>query len=644
MRLAVHHTGNSDDKMTSNSRLAHGSNNSSIHLMLHSIRTFREIAEACLRNDKVAKDVKGFCRRLRVHCYLIEEPAERIFGPENHLIQVLLIRFQTIITPSFPESLCSPLDLDVYSLLWDLNCEWDNAKANTGSDQLERILSYLIFGSNPQQQGELLSFLDRWLEEVDDEFPEDNHRSSLTDYIPQRMKRRVEPSYAVCTAAQAVHDALLTVLCSPLRCRMKHEYGAQLCLGTYRQLVPEDSFDFDMFLAVEQSWQETRIRTPVKKSYVTFAFDGPPKHQPINCTDPQWRARNLCDILLKIRTWPSSWRLKFEVEDQYLRKMASELSSLAIDGSKEPLSLQDFLNNHPKSLTEKTKRILTVLLSYAVFYLHGTTWLGSSWGASDILFFTTKSGTVPLRPFFCRQLIREQLSTSPNCAAGPDDERGHAPNNEAYTDPDDLLSHHPCSNFVTMAILLLEIHLATPFQNLAKQCGIEISNSYNDSLRFLQAFQVFKAYETEIPENSLLRTAIQNCLLSNLWEDGNGKPYSTQELREQFYHKVVSLLEDELEHAFSYISTEKLDTFAPTVDFCNWGQSTWIESTSDLPPTEIPAFPLRSRHTSLDTLGAGNLVESERRKVRKGTFGGMETRSMKFFDDEPRPQTTCARA
>jgi hypothetical protein len=341
--------------MTSNCRSAHGNSNS-IQLMLHSIRTFREIAKALLSSDTVAKEVKSFCRRLRVHCYLIEEPAERIHDPDHHLVQGLLTRFQSTVTSIVPETWCTPANLSAYSLLWALNCHWDSIDSHLASYQLDLITSYLNFGSTSKQQDELLNFLDSWLEEVEDKFPEDSSRWSVVDYIPQRMAKRSEPSYAVCTAAQVAHKTLLTALCTPARCQMKHEYGAQLCLGTYRHSLFNESVDFDMFLAVEQLRQETRVRTAVKRPVVTFALNDEPRQDKTR-TSPgsPWRVRNLCHTILKIRSWPSSWRLKFEVQDQHLKKMASEMSSLVIDTSKAPISLQNFLDNRPKSLTEKTK-------------------------------------------------------------------------------------------------------------------------------------------------------------------------------------------------------------------------------------------------------------------------------------------------
>jgi hypothetical protein len=209
----------------------------------------------------------------------------------------------------------------------------------------------------------------------------------------------------------------------------------------------------------------------------------------------------------------------------------------------------------------------------------------------------------------------------------------------------------------------MEIHLATPFQTLAKQCGIDLSSSSDDNMRFLQAFQVFKAYETDVPENSRLRSAVENCLhiRPSLWEDVDGKPYSTQDLRALFYQKVVRLLEDELEHAFSYISVERLDSFAPTVDFCNWGQIITNEKTSELSPLHSLAPPWRpSKETllhnraelsgehQLRTLSnptlAGYSLGSKRQKVGERIPGGTEATAIKFFDDEARPQMMCAKA
>ena len=67
--------------------------------------------------------------------------------------------------------------------------------------------------------------------------------------------------------------------------------------------------------------------------------------------------------------------LGFMVERGLLWKLRSETSRSRIDKSQEPISLEYFIKERSDALTEKTKRVLAVLLSYAVFHLYGTPWL-----------------------------------------------------------------------------------------------------------------------------------------------------------------------------------------------------------------------------------------------------------------------------
>ncbi|KAK4221905.1 peptidase S8/S53 domain-containing protein, partial [Podospora fimiseda] len=277
----------------------------------------------------------------------------------------------------------------------------------------------------------------------------------------------------------------------------------------------------------------------------------------------------LCEPLTKHKT-KAEYRLELKVKSGQLFKLQSERSMSLVDKTKDPVSLQQVLAGKRHSFTDKTRRILAVLLSSAVLHLHDTQWLPPSWSSSDILFFPTISSAIPLRPFIHTQLHDAGTTfTSTDTDDFEDDD----------FDPDDLLRHQ-CPAVVTLAIMLMEVYFAEPFKDLAAQyrVKIEAGTDYLFNTRYIDAHLVFKACQDDIPEYSRFRYALEKCLDLTIWEDDNGDKLDQQILRTKIYEEVVQPLEIELSQAYSYIPIDDLDRFAQNLNFASWDQSIQVLS------------------------------------------------------------------
>jgi hypothetical protein len=301
------------------------------------------------------------------------------------------------------------------------------------------------------------------------------------------------------------------------------------------------------------------------------------------------KVKSLCDPIQKMKKM-ASHRLHLKVERGLLWKLRSERSNFPIDRTKAPLSLEQFITEGSRSLTEKTKRILAVLLSYTVLHLHGTPWLPTTWGSSSIIFFQTASSVIPLKPFISTQLVQESTGVTTDhvlqhVAEGHDsDDCDPDEFDPDDVDPDDLLLH-PCPSIVTLAVMLMELYLATPFHMLAKKYGVDLPDGVQNRTISIDADLVFQECKSDIPENSQFRYAVEKCLDPKTWQDEYGKELDTQSLRTTMYREVVRPLEEELSQAFSYIPIDELDKIAQTLDFGSWGQTIQNQQAESPPPS-----------------------------------------------------------
>ncbi|KAJ4234755.1 hypothetical protein NW759_001746 [Fusarium solani] len=440
--------------------------------------------------------------------------------------------------------------------------------------KVEALQLYLDFGATQIERDDFLESLSALEKELETRYPEDMSQWAPEDFGP--LIKINEPSYAVWNAAQSIFKAL--VACKDCVCTPTHDFGARLCLGTHRKLDCEadDQVDFDMFLSMKEDWHEAHIHT-AKDRAVRIVVEQSRQRQR---APRSMLVKQLCEPIARIGTM-LGYRLQLKVTKDQLFKLQSERSESLVDKTKHPISLDQFLRDRPRNFTERTKRILAVILSSTVFHLHNTPWLEPSWSSSNVLFFQTSSSAVTLRPFI-------QTRLSPLDFSPPHDGREHSPDatdsedldpddldpddfDPDDMDPDDWLMHR-CPILVTLAMMLLEIYFATPFDVLARRYKVEIGDSQS-STKHLDVSVVFQACRTEIPENSQFYVAVGSCLDPQVWETEDGGSLSSDELRSRIYEKVVLPLETELSQAYSSISINDLDKFAETLDFASWDQT-----------------------------------------------------------------------
>ncbi|KAK4063328.1 uncharacterized protein Triagg1_9479 [Trichoderma aggressivum f. europaeum] len=110
---------------------------------------------------------------------------------------------------------------------------------------------------------------------------------------------------------------------------------------------------------------------------------------------------------------------------------------------------------------------------YAVLYLHDTPWIQPTWSSSHVLFLPTTSSSVPLQPFIQTPLASHYNSSQISCI-DPDE-----------LDPDDPVHH--CPLLVTLAVMLMELYFAVPFDILAKQYGLDIAGDNQSPISTLSS-------------------------------------------------------------------------------------------------------------------------------------------------------------
>ncbi|KPM38858.1 hypothetical protein AK830_g7710 [Neonectria ditissima] len=551
-------------------------------LALETSSSIRQIS-ILLKSHQPAKELKNFYSHLRAHCLLISDHVTRIkpaVAPSNELIIRVLHLFESLIIDSETRDEESRR---MFPRQRALNKRWHNLQSRSQAIKVEfarACLNVERFAELPFRQKFDEDFY-LWEEEVVAKYPEDGSQWT-TDDRPPPKKTRPEPPYAVWVAAQSVFKALTR--CIKCECHQTHELHARLSLGTYRKPDPDNITDFNMFLSLPQALQEVHVHT-VRESVVRIIIDDDKQVPPKKLNYKPMVVKELCEQIQKMQK-KTSQRLEFKVERGRLLKLRSEKSCFQVDRAKPTISLQQLINQSSRPLTEKTKRILAVLLSYAVLHLHGTPWLPPSWDSSKILFFQTLSSTVPLRPFIRTDLSSQDtlLGQSPieesvgHCGLDMTDVDEIDPDDldpddfgQDGLDPDDF--EHPFPTLVTLAVVLMELYFATPFEELARNRGFDLPEGTESRKRSLDVSSIFNEYRREMPQNSPFYYAIEKCLDPRTWENDDGEKLDDDMLRVMVYEEVVRPLEDDLCDAFTFITIEKLDEIAENVDVGAWGRT-----------------------------------------------------------------------
>jgi hypothetical protein len=615
-------------------------------LLLNTAETLRDIAKF-LRSDGASRESKNFYASFMAHCLLIRHHINRVkssIADDHRLLVGILNRFEATVNSAILDTPAS-----IYPRLRALNQAWNKLRYDSDDNKKLFIQKSVNFCCDTDQPDRLIEFLEDWEDEITEQYPDDPSLWAY-DHLTQ-SKSRGQPSYAVWNASQSLFRALLES--KECECDPTHEVGVRLFLSTFRKLPsnerdPTDSdYGFEIFLSIQKEWHEANVNVAKSGAAIRFNKDDSSKKKL-----PAMKVKHLCEPIKKRKPFD---RIKLRVDDDgRLWKLRSEKCCFAIDESKPPVSLQQFIQDQYRSLTDKTKRILAVMLGYTVLYLHETPWLPSTWGPSSILFFHTTSSSIPLKPFIQTKLARDHGKTAEPEDIDPDD---FDPDD---LDPDDIMMHQ-CPHLVTLGIVLMELYLATTFEELAEKYNIPL----NDRTRSIDAELVFSKCKSEIPENSEFHYAVEKCLDPKVWEDENGTRLDDQTLKITIYQEVIRPLEDELNHAFSYIPIEDLDRIAQTLDLGNWGQITQIQQQVNAQPV-VAAY--RSPNESIYNLkqqqqlqqlflpgqwhlGSPLVVPIVQHSApnqpslhQEEKLGQLDYKGMRFFDDETVPEEHSAEA
>jgi hypothetical protein len=518
-------------------------------------RTILDIARV-LRIDADNGELRVFYADLMAYCVLISNHLDRITGARVSLACDLADSIKSWLG-SFLISKGS-----VEDRLRDLYTRWGEIEARDRMFKAQFINTVLVFGDSHSQRVAFIDFLSAWERDLQSRYPEQRSLWAAEDFASP--KKISEPSFLVWNSAQAVFRAMTA--CQNCGCTPAHDFGARLGLGTYRRSgADEDNeVDFDMFLSVSREWQEVCVHTAKEKT-IQFAMDGraaprPPRAQVA-------RVQRLCVPIIKAKRMMT---VELKVTRDRLLWLPSKRSNRLVDLTKSPVSLHEFLQCGPRAFTDKTRRILAVLLSYAVLHLQDTPWLQPTWSSSDILFFRTKDSEIPLRPFLQTRLLRTE---SPGLKPDDAQARGYDVEDEFDSDdfdPDNQMQH-PCPTIVTLAIMLMEVYFVTPFDEIARQKNVEVAKDASSLTTYIAASEIFEHCRNDMPD--LFVYAVEKCLDRATWEDEESNRLDSHALRSKIYEEVVMPLENDLRLGYSSISIEDLDRFARELDFSNWDQA-----------------------------------------------------------------------
>ncbi|KAJ0108959.1 Intracellular serine protease [Diaporthe amygdali] len=498
-----------------------------------------------------------FYANLMAYCLLISGHLSRITGAGRSLACDLA----DSITMRLGEILVSKGSIE--DGLRELRVGWGEVRDRDSMIRAQFTGSTLAFGDCYDKRAALIHFLASWESDVRRRYPEERFLETSEDATPHQ--KISEPSFSVWNSAQAMFKAMTA--CQKCGCIPEHDYGARLCLGTYRKSGADDDtegkVEFDMFLSLTHDWQEVRVHT-AKERAIKFAIDeqAPPR-QPRTTSPPQ-AINQLCVPIIrakKLRT------VELKVTKGKLLWLPSELSKRLVDLTKSPVSLYEFLQDGRCAFNDKTWRILAVLLSYAVLHLQDTPWLQPTWSSSDILFFRTEDSKIPLEPFLQTRLFKteapglkfDKQAHSDPCGAEDEFDCDDI-------DPDKILQH-PCPTIVTLAIMLMEVYFGMPLDTIARQHNVKTAGDASFLSRYMDACKVSEDRRNEMPD--LFASAVEKCLDRPTWEDTGGTRLDSHTLRTRLYKEVVRPLEINLTWGYRSISIDNLDRDAREY-FCNW--------------------------------------------------------------------------
>ncbi|SPN99566.1 uncharacterized protein DNG_02418 [Cephalotrichum gorgonifer] len=536
--------------------------------------------------NEVDKEAGIFYRHLRYHCLRFQDYILRTRQTSSETNSLLVNQTLLHLSSLVPKSNLhhEPLRLDVTpeARLRALNSNWADIRKDNDSVKIEFVRLWLMLGASE----DVHRVVDDALESCADSL----EKQQQPDYSVKKSAETVdldigEPSYVVWKTAQSIFDALTH--CRGCSCHTEHGLGAKLELGTYRK--PEKKvdktpavrstrgsvrasrgncnttggLDFDLFLSMDQDhdWNEVRVQTARKA--VGIQLPGEVSHREAGVARGSSKVGVLCDPIARTKKMGLQ-RLVLKLTSGQLFNVRSEKSNFEIDKTAEPISLSQCLEERPEFFIEKVKRILSLIVSCAVLHLNNTSWLQPGWGSANIKFFQIKSCKTPLRPFIQTQLPKTTPDSQPVVESDDGDEYVW----------DDLNSGHQCPSLIALAVVLIEVYFVKPFKRLAENHGISpvTDPTGRGRIPLMDVEQVYSCVVDEIPKDSLLLTALDNCLDPGLWENEEGATLDISTLKSRIYQNVVRPLENYLACGYK-IPLDEVDNYARDLDFGRWGQA-----------------------------------------------------------------------
>ncbi|KAH8124534.1 hypothetical protein LI328DRAFT_166856 [Trichoderma asperelloides] len=540
-------------------------------LLLKTSESVMEIAHLARIND-ANKETRVFYSHLASHCVRLRDYSLRARQSSSRIssehVNQALTHLGSIVSKScLQQSPSNPATLEFR--LGMLNLLWSEERKQSSERRLDFISRWLTPG---EQQGWVDSALESCADELDKQHPDQASKKSADNFPSLNI---IEPSYTICKAAQSIFDALLD--CKGCSCSNPHEFEAKLELGTYRRpnkkvnkkrldksirkraRYPRGNdntvgeLDFDMFLSMERDWHEVRVQVGKERGVCFNILGEAPSPRVSSTEDRHARVERLCKPITKTKT-RALQRLVLKLNSGQLFEMGFEKSNFPIDKTANPISLSQCFEDRHDFFTEKTKRILSLIIGSTILHLNGTSWLQPGWGSANIKFFQTIFCKTPLRPFIQIQLPK----TNP---AGADDFRLVVNGGDSDDETsDDLDLGHRFPVMVALAVVLIEV-------SSGRITLIDVDQVFNGDEETGK-----EGWRSQIPEDSPLLMAIDNCLDGELWEDEEGGPLDSETLKSRIYQHVVRLLELHLIQGFSQIPLDGVDEYARDLDFGKWGQ------------------------------------------------------------------------
>ncbi|KAH8586929.1 hypothetical protein B0O99DRAFT_527736 [Bisporella sp. PMI_857] len=565
-------------------------------LLLKTSETVMQMAEIA-RINEVNEEARVFYCHLGFHCVRFRDHVRRTCQTSSLLNRELVSQALRQLGSLVPETGLQKLQSYPVTLefrLGALNLHWSEIRKQHEDAKLEFIRRWLKLGASDEHRSEVDKALESCADDLDKQQPKHSFKKPAEIIASPDIS---EPSYTVGKVAQSIFDALLD--CKGCSCSSQHKFGAKLELGTYRKSEKKidkkpvakyirnrnrklcgyddaagEEINFDMFLSMEQDWHEVRVQT-VKERVVRFAISSEvvlPSGG--NAAGASTKVEKLCRPIAKMKT-KALQRLVLKLTSGQLFEIGFEKSNFRIDKIAEPISLSRCFEERHEFFTEKTKRILSLIIGYTVLHLNDTSWLQPGWGSTNIKFFQTISCKTPLRPF-----IQTQLPKASPAGAIPDFQLVVNGGDGADDSSDVLDSGHRCPALVALAVVLMEVYFVKPFKKLAEMHNVPLIEESSGRITLIDVDQVFNGVEeieqegwrAHIPEDSPLLTAIDNCLDGELWEDDEGEALDSGTLMSRIYQQVVRLLELHLTCGFSQIPLDGIDKYARDLDVGKWGQ------------------------------------------------------------------------